>query len=132
MLVTAHLLCQEMPQLPSVCDTIITFVLDFRLHHCCFFFHVCGALPAEPLYYKQDDLYMMEFIIIVSFQTEIEGVKMFTSVRALARHRVIDISMHNYHSAVVVEPGHVYTFGRNTEGQLGTGNTRPQNAIIEV
>ena len=57
---------------------------------------------------------------------------MFTSVRALARHRVIDISMHNYHSAVVVEPGHVYTFGRNTEGQLGTGNTRPQNAIIEV
>ena len=77
-------------------------------------------------------LQMIAFIIMIPLQTEIEGVKMFTLVRALARHRVIDISMHNYHSAVVVEPGHVYTFGRNTEGQLGTGNTRPQNAIIEV
>ncbi len=66
------------------------------------------------------------------FQTEIEGVKVFTVVRALARHRVVDISMHNFHSAVVVEPGHIYTFGRNTEGQLGNGNTRPQNAIVEV
>ena len=59
-------------------------------------------------------------------------MKVFTLVRALARHRVVDISMNNYHSAVVVEPGHVYTFGRNTEGQLGTGNTRPQNAPVAV
>lgn len=36
------------------------------------------------------------------------------------------------HTAVIVEPGHVYTFGRNIEGQLGIGNTKPQNNIMEV
>ena len=93
----------------------------------------CAVLRLlNDLIKSKNTLQMIEFIIIISLQTEIEGVKMFTLVRALARHRVIDISMHDYHSAVVVEPGHVYTFGRNTEGQLGTGNTRPQNAIIEV
>ncbi len=70
--------------------------------------------------------------MLLFLQTEIEGVKVFTLVRALARHRVVDVSMSSYHSAVVVEPGHVYTFGRNSEGQLGTGNTRPQNAPVEV
>ena len=53
-------------------------------------------------------------------------------MKALARHRVIDISMGLHHSAVVVEPGHVYTFGRNSEGQLGTNNTKQQNAPIGV
>ena len=57
---------------------------------------------------------------------------MFTLVKALARHRVIDISMGPDHSAVVVEPGHVYTLGRNSEGQLGNGNTKQQNAPIGV
>ena len=57
---------------------------------------------------------------------------MFTLVKALARHRVVDISMGLSHTAVVVEPGHVYTLGKNTEGQLGTGNTKQQNAPISV
>ena len=65
-------------------------------------------------------------------QTEVDGQKVFTLVKALARHRVVDISMGPRHSAVVVEPGHVYTFGCNSEGQLATGNTKLQNAPISV
>ena len=65
-------------------------------------------------------------------QTEVEGQTEFTLVRALARHRVLDISMGPDHSAVLVAPGHVYTFGKNTEGQLGNGNTKLQSAPIAV
>jgi NIMA (never in mitosis gene a)-related kinase len=53
-----------------------------------------------------------------------------TSVRL--RQRVIDISMGRHHTAVIVEPGHVYTFGRNTEGQLGIEGTKPNNAPVLV
>ena len=59
-------------------------------------------------------------------------MNLFTTVKALARHRVLHISLGPHHSAVIVEPGHVYMFGRNTEGQLGTGNLKPQHAPIEV
>lgn len=63
-------------------------------------------------------------------QTEVEGQKVPTSVRL--RQRVIDISMGRRHTAVIVEPGHVYTFGRNTEGQLGIEGTKPNNAPVLV
>jgi alpha-tubulin suppressor-like RCC1 family protein len=59
-------------------------------------------------------------------------VKTFTVVRALARHRVLDVSLGLHHTSVLVEPGHVYTLGRNFEGQLGNGNTKPQAAPISV
>ncbi|XP_013390784.1 uncharacterized protein LOC106159131 [Lingula anatina] len=65
-------------------------------------------------------------------KTEVEEVKAPTIVRALTNHRVINASLGPKHSAVLVEPGHVYTFGKNAEGQLGTGNTKQQNAPIKV
>ncbi|XP_069103120.1 uncharacterized protein [Argopecten irradians] len=65
-------------------------------------------------------------------KTEVEGQKEPTLVRALARHKVLDITMGLHHSAVIVEPGHVYTFGRNTEGQLGISNTKDCSAPVEV
>ena len=71
-------------------------------------------------------------LILIYLQTEVEGQKVPTSVRNLSRHKVLDISMGLNHTAVIVEPGHVYTFGRNIEGQLGIGNTKPQNNIMEV
>ena len=37
-----------------------------------------------------------------------------------------------HHSAVIVDPGVVYTFGRNAEGQLGMGNTKPREAPAQV
>ena len=63
---------------------------------------------------------------------DVEGVNTATPVRALARHKVLQVSMGADHTAVVVEPGHVITFGRNSEGQLGMGNNRPQGGIVEV
>ena len=57
---------------------------------------------------------------------------MFRVVRALARHRVISLHMGYHHSAVIVEPGHVYTFGRNSDGQLGTGNFKQQGGPIGI
>jgi NIMA (never in mitosis gene a)-related kinase len=36
------------------------------------------------------------------------------------------------HTAVIVEPGHIYTFGKNSEGQLGIADTKPSRAPVEV
>lgn len=52
-------------------------------------------------------------------------------VRAL-RHRVIDISMGRYHTAVIVEAGTVWSFGRNADGQLGIEGTKLVNTPQEV
>ncbi|KAK7492848.1 hypothetical protein BaRGS_00015986, partial [Batillaria attramentaria] len=64
--------------------------------------------------------------------TEVEGRNIPTPVRALARHRVVSVAMGPHHSAVIVEAGHVYTFGRNSEGQLGTGNVKATHAPMEL
>jgi len=63
---------------------------------------------------------------------EVGEVMTFTVVRVLARHRVLDVSLGLQHSCVLVEPGHVYSLGCNTEAQLGCGSTRPQVAPIGV
>lgn len=63
---------------------------------------------------------------------EVGEVTSFTVVRVLARYRVLDISLGPQHSCVLVEPGHVYTLGCNTDAQLGSGSTRPQVAPISV
>lgn len=52
-------------------------------------------------------------------------------VRAL-RHRVLDISMGRFHTAVIVEAGTVWSFGRNADGQLGIEGTKSVNAPQEV
>ena len=44
-----------------------------------------------------------------------------TAIKGLKEHRVTDVTMGPTHSAVVTSTGRVYTFGRNSEGQLGTG-----------
>jgi alpha-tubulin suppressor-like RCC1 family protein len=59
-------------------------------------------------------------------------MKTFTVVRALARHRVLDVSLGVGHTCVLIEPGQVLTLGRNSEAQLGNGNTKQQAAPISV
>lgn len=65
-------------------------------------------------------------------KTEVEGKNVPTAVRALASHRVLTVSMGAYHTAFIVEHGHVITFGKNSDGQLGTLNTKPTNAPVEL
>ena len=36
------------------------------------------------------------------------------------------------HTAVMVKPGQIYTFGRNSEGQLGAGNVKQISGYVEV
>lgn len=52
----------------------------------------------------------------------------------LSKHRVLDVSLGPYHSAVIVEPGLVYTFGDNSLGQLACGNCKPRDvpAIVKA
>ena len=65
-------------------------------------------------------------------KTEVDGTNIPTPVRALARHRVLSVSMGLYHTAAIVEPGHVITFGKNSEGQLGNQNSKPSGNPVEV
>ena len=45
---------------------------------------------------------------------------------------VSDISMGMTHTAVMMKPGQIYTFGRNVEGQLGAGNVKQINGHVTV
>ena len=69
---------------------------------------------------------------ICFYQTEVEGRKVPTLVKALSKFQVVDMVVGPQHSAVVVEPGLVYMFGRNHYGQLGLGNTKPREAPAQV
>ena len=37
-----------------------------------------------------------------------------------------------HHSAVLADTGVLYTFGRNSKGQLGLGNTKPKETPMQV
>ncbi|CAC5359325.1 Serine/threonine-protein kinase nekl-2,Probable serine/threonine-protein kinase nek3,Serine/threonine-protein kinase Nek1,Serine/threonine-protein kinase Nek6,Serine/threonine-protein kinase Nek7,Serine/threonine-protein kinase Nek8,Serine/threonine-protein kinase Nek11,Serine/threonine-protein kinase Nek3,Serine/threonine-protein kinase Nek4,Serine/threonine-protein kinase Nek9,Serine/threonine-protein kinase Nek5 [Mytilus coruscus] len=63
-------------------------------------------------------------------KTEVEGQKVPTPVKAIKG--VLDISMGPTHTAVMVKPGQIYTFGRNTEGQLGASNVKQIGGYVEV
>ena len=69
---------------------------------------------------------------VVCVKCEVGEVLTFTVVRVLARHRVLDVSLGLQHSCVLVEPGHVYTLGCNSDAQLGSGSTRPHIAPVSV
>ncbi|KAL3886394.1 hypothetical protein ACJMK2_026392 [Sinanodonta woodiana] len=91
----------------------------------------CGSNAENKLGLNNRQGFIMAMKNIFT-KTEVEGQNVPTSVRSLARHRVEDISIGPHHTAVIVEPGHVFTFGRNSEGQLGIDNRKPANAPVEV
>ncbi|XP_048766980.2 uncharacterized protein LOC125674029 isoform X2 [Ostrea edulis] len=91
----------------------------------------CGSNAENKLGLNNRQGFIMAMKNIFT-KTEVEGATSPTPVRALARHRVLDISMGTCHTAVIVEPGHIYTFGKNSEGQLGIADMKPSRAPVEV
>ena len=75
---------------------------------------------------------MITVRLLVDLLQTVSGEKLFTLVKTLVHHKVVSLSMGAHHTAVVVEPGHVYMMGRNSEAQLGLGNTKQYSAPIEV
>ena len=65
-------------------------------------------------------------------QLQVPHVAVATPIKELGKHRVVDMSLGPTHTAVVVETGQLFTFGRNSEGQLCTGNLLPKNMPISV
>ncbi|XP_042232485.1 serine/threonine-protein kinase Nek8-like isoform X2 [Homarus americanus] len=59
----------------------------------------------------------------MKFKKEVEKALVATRVRSIGC-RVVDLAMGPSHTAILTETGQVLTFGRNSEGQLGRGNTR--------
>ena len=65
--------------------------------------------------------------ILSKTQLQVAQTLVATPIKELGKHRVVDMSLGPTHSCVVVEMGRVYTFGRNSEGQLCTGNLLSKN-----
>ncbi|KFM79487.1 Serine/threonine-protein kinase Nek9, partial [Stegodyphus mimosarum] len=67
------------------------------------------------------------------FITKTEVAKQTTPVKlAWLRQKVISVSMGALHTAILVEPGKVITFGCNKNGQLGRGNLRNHSSPAVV
>ena len=64
---------------------------------------------------------MLDRDVFFSLQTEVSYKTVPTPIRELREYRVVDMAMGPTHTAVLVSSWRVFTFGRNMEGQLGTG-----------
>ncbi|XP_067827514.1 uncharacterized protein [Heptranchias perlo] len=91
----------------------------------------CGNNQYNKLGLNERRGLLMQMTVLFA-RTDVEGRKVPTVVKTLRNHRVRDVVLGPSHSIVLVEPGYVYTFGRNTEGQLGTGNTKPYKVPMHV
>ncbi|XP_022103366.1 uncharacterized protein LOC110986064 isoform X2 [Acanthaster planci] len=91
----------------------------------------CGSNEDNKLALNNRQGFLMAMKNIFT-KTEVEGRKVPTKIKPLASFRVVDMVLGPHHSAVLVEPGVLYTFGRNTDGQLGFGHTKPREAPMQV
>ncbi|XP_062922108.1 serine/threonine-protein kinase Nek9-like isoform X5 [Mobula hypostoma] len=91
----------------------------------------CGNNQYNKLGLNERRGLLMQMTMLFA-RTDVEGRKVPTVVKALRNQHVRDAVLGPSHTIVLVEPGNVFTFGRNTEGQLGTGNTKPYKMPVHV
>ncbi|XP_067874142.1 uncharacterized protein [Heterodontus francisci] len=91
----------------------------------------CGNNQYNKLGLNERRGLLMQMTMLFA-RTDVEGRKVPTVVKALRNHHVRDAVLGPSHSIVLVEPGNILTFGRNAEGQLGTGNTKPYKVPMHV
>ncbi|XP_072134252.1 uncharacterized protein [Mobula birostris] len=91
----------------------------------------CGNNQYNKLGLNERRGLLMQMTMLFA-RTDVEGRKVPTVVKALRNQHVSDAVLGPSHTIVLVEPGNVFTFGRNTEGQLGTGNTKPYKMPVHV
>ncbi|KAJ9591396.1 hypothetical protein L9F63_002002, partial [Diploptera punctata] len=63
----------------------------------------------------------------INFKPDVEKALTLTKVKGIG-HKVADVSLGATHTAVLTDSGHVVTFGRNSEGQLGRGHLRSSSS----
>lgn len=93
--------------------------------------YACGSNSHNKLALNERQGFLMAMKNIFA-KTDIDGTSTFTCVRSLARHCVKSISMGETHAAVLLEGGRIITFGKNTDGQLGCGDTKAQKECVSV
>ena len=73
-------------------------------------------------------------VVLCITKVQVDGKNVPTAVKVLSKHRVLDVSLGPAHSAALVEPGLVYTFGCNQYGQLACNNCKPRDvpAIVKA
>ena len=76
---------------------------------------------------RETFIMQMQRRILNKAQLQVPQALVPTPLKELGKHRVVDMSLGPTHTSVLVETGQVFTFGRNSEGQLCTGNCQPRN-----
>ncbi|GFY41549.1 hypothetical protein TNIN_384791 [Trichonephila inaurata madagascariensis] len=90
----------------------------------------CGQNDYNKLGMNEQKGFLMQMKQFIA-RTEIEKQNVPIKLSWL-RQKVISVSMGAMHTAVLVEPGKVVTFGCNKSGQLGRGNLRSHSTPAVV
>lgn len=93
----------------------------------------CGSNANNKLGLNNRQGFLMQMKNLLN-KVQVDGKNVPTAVKVLSKHRVLDVSLGASHSAALVEPGLVYTFGDNQMGQLACGNCKPRDvpAIVKA
>ncbi|CAD5119050.1 DgyrCDS7699 [Dimorphilus gyrociliatus] len=93
--------------------------------------YACGSNLHNKLALNERQGFLMAMKNIFA-KTDIDGTSTFVCVRSLARHCIKSISMGDTHTAVLLEGGRIITFGKNSVGQLGMGDTKSQKECVLI
>ena len=75
---------------------------------------------------------MLDWPSALYLQTNVACKTVPMPIRELREYRVVDMAMGPTHTAVLVSSGRVFTFGRNMEGQLGTGHVTTSSMVTKT